>query len=95
MRFSLGQLVATRGVARLMDETPDFRAFVNRSLSRYQDCDWGEMPDDDKRLNDFAVQNSNDRIFAAYTNAQHPDWKIWIITEADRSSTTILFPHDY
>ena len=94
-KIYLGQLVATRGVAEAMRENPDFNAFVSTSLQRYLECDWGEMADEDKALNDSAVKNGDDRILAAYKNSGPKAWKIWIITEWDRSYTTILFPDEY
>ncbi len=48
-----------------------------------------------KDQNDAAVKNGNDRILAAYKNSGPKAWKIWIITEWDRSYTTILFPDEY
>ncbi len=54
------------------------------------------MTDRDKQSNDFAIAHPDGgRVFAAYKHPQHEDWKIWIITEADRSATTVLFPAEY
>ena len=94
-KFYLGQLVATSGVAVAMRENPDFNAFVQASLRRYLKCDWGEMDESDKALNDSAVENGDDRILAAYKSSGPKAWKIWIITEWDHSATTILFPDEY
>lgn len=94
-KFELGQTVMTRGVADALAENPDFLGFVMESMARYQACDWGEMDDEDKALNDSAVANGDDRILAAYKNGGPKAWKIWIITEWDRSATTILFPDEY
>lgn len=94
-KFSFGALCATRGVADIMADNPAFAQFVNRSLARYLQGDWGEMSTSDKRGNDEAVGTGDLRIFAAYENTGREDWKIWIITEADRSVTTVLFPSEY
>lgn len=94
-QFNLGQLVATAGVAEAMRENPDFDAFVWESLRRYLACDWGDLEDSDKELNDNAVKSNDDRILAAYKKKDGKAWKIWIITEGDRSATTILFPDEY
>ena len=94
-KFTLGQLVATAGVAEAMRENPDFDAFVQESLRRYLECDWGDLDDADKAQNDSAVANADDRILAAYKKQDGKAWKIWIITEWDRSYTTILFPDEY
>ncbi len=94
-KFKLGQLVATAAVAAQMREENGFAAFVRTSIGRYLRADWGEMTEDDIQSNDSALANGDDRIFASYTNAEHPGWKIWIITEWDHSATTVLFPSDY
>ena len=94
-KFALGQLVCSRAVNDTMSEHGDFAAFVHASLNRFRAWDWGEMDEEDKAKNDSAVLNGDDRIFASYNNEAHPEWKIWIITEYDRSATTILFPSDY
>ena len=96
-KFELGQIVATKGVADKMKNEKKFYDFVCVSLGRYIQCDWGEMSDGDKQLNDEAVESREDRIHASYT--RHPEdgeeEKIWIITEWDRSTTTVLFPDEY
>ena len=93
--FHLGQLVATAGVAEAMRENPDFDAFVQASLARYLQGDWGDLEESDKKMNDAAVKNGDDRILAAYKKNDGKAWKIWIITEWDRSATTVLFPDEY
>ena len=92
MKFDRGQIVVTRGVNDLMAEDNNFAIFVTKSFRRYIACDWGEMCEDDKNLNDDAVRTGEDRILAAYKN---DNYKIYIITEWDRSVTTILFPDEY
>lgn len=95
-KFSMGQLCLTNGVNDLACESTQFAEFLCQSLRRYIACDWGELCEDDKMSNDEAVASGDDRIFAAYKyDDEHPDWKIWIITEWDRSVTTILFPREY
>ena len=91
----LGQVVATRGVANLMGEDNDFAAFVQRTFLRYLRADWGELCESDRRQNDRALAQGDDRIFASYEQADHPEWKLWIITEWDGSATTVLFPDEY
>lgn len=93
MKFQLGKLVATRAVADRMQADKMFEKFVYSSLGRYIDGDWGSMDDSDKALNDNAVKTGESRILAAYVD--QTDTTIWIITEWDRSVTTILFPSDY
>lgn len=90
-KFPLGQVVATRGVAARMEETPAFRTFVACCLARHHEGDWGTMCPEDQELNEQALKDG-DRLMSSY--GDEPD-KIWIITEADRSVTTALFPDEY
>jgi hypothetical protein len=91
-RFDLGATVVTRGVADLLDESTSFAKDLQKALYRYIDCDWGDMTQEDKEANDHAVTFGDDRIFAAY---ELPETRVWIITEWDRSVTTILLPEEY
>ena len=91
--FKTGTLLLTRGVSELAKVDDAFAQFVVRSyFQRYLYCDWGEMCDEDKALNNEAL-TSNGRLLAAYEKEGLP--KIYIITEWDRSATTILFPDEY
>ena len=91
--FKTGTLLLTNGVSELARVDDAFAQFVVCSyFQRYLYCDWGEMCDEDKALNNEALK-SNGRIFAAYEKKGLP--KIYIITEWDRSATTILFPDEY
>ena len=92
-QFNLGRLTLTKGVFEHMDESKPFAQFVQDSILRYIASDWGDLCEEDKRQNDYAVQNS-ERILAAYIFSDTGE-KIWIITEWDRSVTTILFPDEY
>ena len=91
-RFELGQVVMTCGVNNKVADDIRFAAFVLRSLRRHASGDWGDLGDDDKRENDLALKHNDRRLFSAY---QAGTTKIWIITEWDRSATTVLFPHEY
>jgi hypothetical protein len=90
MRFPLGRIVATRGALRALEEAGQTPA---EFLDRHVEGDWGDaLDDEDKQENDFLVEHGL-RILSAYTTRSGE--KIWIITEADRSLTTILLPHEY
>lgn len=89
-KFSLGKVVMTQGIAAFMDEK-EFYLKVMESLNRYVSGDWGCVDDEDKEENDHALE-SGDRILSAYETGHG---KIWIITEWDRSVTTVLFPSEY
>ena len=69
-----------------------FAKEITSALHRYISGDWGDLPLCDKKANDDAVKTVNDRILAAYMTSEG---KIYIITEWDRSYTTILFADEY
>ena len=87
-RFALGQVVATPAVLEHLE-----RHGVNASeyLNRHMRGDWGEVPQDDAAENEFAVTRRL-RLLSSYTIAGE---RVWIITEADRSSTCLLYPSEY
>lgn len=87
-KFELGQVVATAGVAQLIEEKG-----VNPApyLERYLSGDWGDVPKEDKKSNDIAVKEG-ERLIGSYEMGGQ---KVWIITEWDRSQTTLLFPSEY
>lgn len=93
-KFSHGQVVVTRAVHALIEENETFKKFVNDSLNRHISGDWGDLDDEDKASNEMAIKHG-DRIFSTYKTVLCHEKKIWIITEADRSATTVLFPSDY
>ena len=89
MKFSLGQIVATPAALEALAEsgqTPDF------FLAKHVSGDWGEVDDEDKRANEEALV-SGERLLSAYRTLKNE--RIWVITEADRSSTCLLKPEDY
>ena len=86
--FALGKTVATPGALVVMQGVGISPLSL---LSRHQRGDWGDMDKDDKEANDSAL-NTKARIFSAYI---FDTVKLWVITEADRSSTTILLPEEY
>ena len=84
-KFEPGQIVITTNAQNTLDNEDVFIA-----LGRHLKCDWGEVAEKD--MNDAAV-NNGDRIFSAYRDRNGK--KFWIITEANRSATTVLLPEDY
>jgi len=94
-QFELGKLQSTAGATALQEERTGFAAFVLRSLQRYTRCDWGDVDDEGIAINNRAIGPVAGRVFAVYRHSSNPEWKIWIITEADRNATTILLPEDY
>ena len=94
MKFSTGQVVWTRYINDCITDSAPFAEFVMESLKRHCAGDWGELDVEDKKANDIALQQGG-RLFSAYIQHGKKDSKVWIITEADRSVTTILFPGEY
>lgn len=92
-KFELGTVVATAAVDRAMKSDRAFDTFVKTSLGRYVNADWGDTCTEDRKTNDNALKNG-ERILAVYIYPKTKK-KIWIITEWDRSATTILFPSEY
>lgn len=92
-KLKLGFMVFTQGVNNRVAEDTNFARFVTRSMKRHANSDWGDLCNEDKELNDQALNEYNLRILSAYEADNLP--KIWIITEWDRSVTTVLFPDEY
>jgi len=86
--FSLGQVVATPGAIEALGEV---NCLPITLLNRHLCGDWGDLDDEDKAANNEALGNWT-RLFSAYIIQ---DIKFWVITEADRSVTTILLPEEY
>lgn len=86
-KFPLGQVVATpNALASVPSEE------ISAALNRHAHGDWGIMPEEDKRANERALR-AGERLFSAYRSSGNV--KFWIITEWDRSVTTVLLPEDY
>ena len=93
-KFELGRIIYTKGIERLIiKEECDNTQEIAKCIIRHSQCDWGNLDEDDKLLNDMAVVDGG-RILSAYEIGENKV-KIWIITEADRSYTTILLPEEY
>ena len=88
-KFPLGQTVATPGALRALQEAGQSPA---EFFARHVRANWGEVCDEDKRLNEEALVNG-ERVLSAYRTARNV--RIWVITEADRSSTCVLLPEEY
>lgn len=92
--FPLGRLLITPGAVELL-ETHGIAAC--KLLQRHVSADWGDIGAEDWEANNQALLNG-ERVLSAYLldkeSGQDGD-KVWIITEADRSSTTILLPDEY
>jgi len=87
--FALGQVVATPGASDALIKL-DIEPL--ELIHRHVTGDWGDLCAEDRHQNLFAIR-SGLRIFSSYK--LRASTKIWVITEADRSSTTLLLPDDY
>jgi hypothetical protein len=88
--YSLGRVVATPAALALLAAVGENPAEL---LARHQSGDWGEVPPEDARENDFSGKHGF-RIISCYAVGRAAE-RVWIITEADRSSTCILLPGEY
>ena len=107
VRFSLGQLYATPGALSALASARDFgkpfsvqrasesedrMSLVSPYVRRHAWGDWGDVSPDDAQANERALEEGS-RVFSAYALATGE--RLWIITEADRRSTTVLVPDEY
>jgi len=87
MKFEVGQLGITPGAQESIPMNE-----VQVALRRHASGDWGKVCDEDKSQNEWALRNAA-RLMSVYESVSSETF--WIITEADRSSTTILLPSEY
>jgi hypothetical protein len=86
-KFPLGQIGMTANAMRNLEPED-----IHASLSRHAGCDWGDVGPEDHKANESALWGGG-RLFSVFHGRNAV--KFWIITEADRSATTILMPDDY
>ena len=84
--FPSGRIVITPNALTCLDF-----AVVQTSLARHLAGDWGDLDEHDRKENELSLEQGF-RLLSAY---QDRGTKFWIITEADRSVTTVLLPDDY
>lgn len=92
--FELGDVVCTIGIHERVERDRVFHEFILSAFKLYMQCKWGDMDEEDIALNDESVKEGDGRIMGVYVFEPTGE-KIWIITESDRSVTTILFPSEY
>ncbi len=85
--FPLGRVVATANALDTLSEQD-----VHDALLRHAAADWGELDEEDRRANDLSLEHGG-RLLSAYRSQDGT--RFWIITEHDRSATTVLLPEDY
>lgn len=87
-RFALGRVLATPGALQAIDRSGEGALPL---LARHQSGDWGEVDAADWQANEQAIVHGW-RLLSAYVVG---DARVWVITEADRSATTLLLPEEY
>ncbi len=87
--FPLGNVYLTIGAREALTES---NQTAIEFLARHQSGDWGDVCEDDKKENELSVKEGF-RILSSYKTSK--DVKLWLITEADRRSTTVLLPSEY
>ena len=91
-RFPLGQLAATPGVLDLLDR---YQVSLFDLLARHASGDWGDVGAEDAHANEQALIHGN-RLLSCYTLVPgDPDTRVWAISEANRSVTTLMMPSEY
>jgi hypothetical protein len=88
-RFCPGQVVATPAALDALSSDE-----IQSALNRHLAGDWGDCDPEDRDANELALQ-SDERLFSVYHTRDGERKEFWIITEADRSATTVLLPEDY
>ncbi len=97
MTFELGQTLMTCGIRDIIDSSPEAAWVFNECLFRHANQDWGDLCEEDRQMNDDALEaerkgEPTDQLFSSYNT----DFgKIFIITEWDRSVTTVLLAEEY
>ena len=85
--FPLGQTVITTNALNTLDP-----ADVQAAIARHASGDWGDLSPDDRDENELSLREGF-RLFSAYRDRNQT--RFYVITEADRSATTVLLPEDY
>ncbi len=88
-RFPLGRVVATPGALAALEASGEL---PERLLGRHVRGDWGEIPDEDRQENELSLREGY-RVLSSYRTRLGT--RLWVITEADRSSTCLLLPEEY
>jgi len=89
--FDLGRVVITANAQQTLQQRGQYH-MVETMLGRHALGDWGDLDPEDLQANNEALRDGS-RLLSAYCFDDY--FKVWIITEADRSATTILLPEDY
>lgn len=89
--LELGREVVTPGIYGAMESSREFESEIMHAMQLFCLGNWGRMSEEDKEMNELALKDGG-RLMGTYKTCKE---KVWIITEADRSVTTVLFPREY
>lgn len=87
LKLELGQVVTTKEAIRVLE-----RSEIVTALARHEKCDWGEMSPQDVLSNEADLV-AGGQVMSKYTSKKGVSF--YVITEGDRSCTTVLLPHEY
>ena len=95
--FRTGELHLSEGVFNIAVKDAGFSKFVQQCMNRHFNGDWGNLGEDEKLNNNIAImpEQPHSRVFSRYYYPSDESLNIWIITECDRSSTTVMLPEEY
>jgi hypothetical protein len=96
-KLQTGRIYLTATINNLIAESEAFAKFAVSAIARHKKCDWGDVCKEDALQNTYSLENGS-RIISSYnlpSTIQAMNDKVWIITEADRQYTTMLFPSEY
>lgn len=95
--FCIGELHLTDGIFEIAVKDNGFSKFVQQCMNRHFNGDWGNMDECEKWNNNIAImpEQPRSRIFSRFYYPADNSLHIWIITEPDRSSTTVMLPQEY
>ena len=89
--FQICNVYKTIGISYAIENNENYLCEIMRCFERYLECDWGDLCISDKKENEKALKN-NERLLGAYSTTLG---KIFIITEWDRKTTTVMFANEY
>lgn len=97
--FPLGHIVASAEVVEDVAADPVLAAHMARALARHAGGDWGDIDAHDQVANNWALRHSG-RLLSVFDlpepiRSNYRADRLWVLTEADRSATTVLWPHNY
>jgi len=90
-KFELGHIIMTKGITEREANNEGFANFLTDSMKRHSNGDWGDLSEEDKQENELSLKQGL-RVLSKY---HYGEEKILIVTDVDKSMTTILFPEEY